>query len=72
VGTARKQDRVLARLGLRAVPAVPLVAVSHLDDTLRVMHVFLSRVEPHLQELMDIVAVELKLSFLDRQALQPQ
>jgi len=61
VGTARKQDRVLARLGLAAVPDIPLVAVPHLDDQLRVMHVFPSRPVPQLRELMDAMAIRLDL-----------
>jgi Acetyltransferase (GNAT) domain len=61
VGTGRKQDRVLARLGLGTVADVPLITVPHLDDAVRVMHVFPSRVGPILRELMDSAAVELKL-----------
>jgi N-acyl-L-homoserine lactone synthetase len=62
VGTATKQDRVLARLGLGAVAGVPLIAVPHLDDSLRVMHVFPSHVGRDFREMMDTVALELKLS----------
>ena len=61
VGTGRKQDRVLARLGLVTVADLPLITVPHLDDAVRVMHVFPSRVGPILRELMDSAAVELKL-----------
>jgi N-acyl-L-homoserine lactone synthetase len=61
-GTRRKQDRVLSRLGFAAVPGLPLLAVPQLDDDLRMMHVFTSRPAPHFRELMDTMAVELKLS----------
>ena len=61
VGTGSKQDRVLARLGLTAVPNVPLIAVPHLDDSLRVMHVFPSHPAAFLGELMDRMTVELNL-----------
>ena len=53
---------MLARVGLGAVADVPLITVPHLDDTLRVMHVFPRRVRPQFRALMDTVAVELKLA----------
>jgi hypothetical protein len=61
VGTRKNQDRVLARLGLAAIPNLPLIAAPHLDDDLRVMYVFPSRPVPHFRELMDRMAVELQL-----------
>jgi N-acyl-L-homoserine lactone synthetase len=60
-GTARNQDRVLARLGLSAVLDFPLIPVPHLDDRLRVMHVLPSGAPPRLRELMVIMATELKM-----------
>jgi len=61
VGTGRKQDRVLARLGWAPVPDVPLIAVPQLDDELRVMHMFPARAALHVRVLMETMAVELKL-----------
>jgi N-acyl-L-homoserine lactone synthetase len=60
-GTGHNQDRLLERLGLHAVAEQPLIAAPHLDDTLRVMHVFPSRARANLRELMDTVAEQLKL-----------
>ncbi len=62
VGTGTKQDRLLERLGLAAVPNLPPIAVPHLHDSLRVMHVFPSHPPGYLRELMDRMAVELKLA----------
>jgi hypothetical protein len=59
---------VLARLGWAPFPDVPLIAVPHLDDELRVMHVFPSRPPPQVGELMDTMAVELKLPALSASA----
>jgi N-acyl-L-homoserine lactone synthetase len=59
-GTGGKQDRVLARLGLAAVPDMPLIPVPHLDDELRLMCVCPGRPAPHLRELMDSMTVALK------------
>ena len=53
---------MLARLGLAAVPNLSPIAVPHLDDQLRVMHVFPSRPAPHFRALMDTMAAELKLA----------
>jgi len=61
VGTARKQDRMLARLGWTAVPNLPLFAVPQFDDQLRVMHICPTSPVPHMRELMDTMADELKL-----------
>ena len=66
VGTGRKQDRVLARLGWAPVPDVPLIAVPQLNDELRVMHMFPTRAAEHVRVLMDTMAVELKLPSTQR------
>jgi N-acyl-L-homoserine lactone synthetase len=66
VGTGRKQDRVLARLGWAPVPDVPLIAVPQLNDELRVMHIFPTRAAEHVRVLMDTMAVELKLPSTQR------
>ena len=61
VGTREKQDRVLARLGLKPVPHVPLIAMPAFDDEVRVMHIFPAQPLPHIAELMDAMATELRL-----------
>jgi hypothetical protein len=61
VGTRKTQDRMLARLGLAAIPNLPLIAAPHLDDDLRVMYVFPSHPVPNFRELMDKMAGELQL-----------
>lgn len=64
VGTATKQDRVLARLGLRAVPALPVIDVARFDDQLRVMYVYPTRTSTHFGALVDAMASELDLTGL--------
>jgi hypothetical protein len=61
VGTASKQDRVLARLGLAAVPNLPLIAVPQFDDELRLMYLCPTQLSAHFLELVDDMAVRLKL-----------
>jgi hypothetical protein len=61
VGTGRKQDQVLARLGIAAAPNLPVVPVPAFDDALRVMYVFPHQPGPRLRELVDRMTLELEL-----------
>jgi hypothetical protein len=61
VGTGSKQDRVLARVGLAAVPGQPLIAVPQFEDELRLMHVCPSRPPSHVRELVADMAILLKV-----------
>ena len=61
VGTRDGQDRILSRLGLRRVPALPLVPVPEFNDELCVMYIQPDRPMPYFAELMAEMDVELKL-----------
>jgi hypothetical protein len=61
VGTRDKQDRMLARLGLRYVPGLPLIAVPEYNDDLCVMYIKPHLPTPRMAELMAKMDLELKL-----------
>jgi hypothetical protein len=61
VGIGGKQDRVLARLGLAAVPNLPLIGAPQFDDELRLMYVCPNRLTPHFRELVDGMECRLRL-----------
>ncbi len=65
VGTRDRQDRILSRLGLRRVPALPLIPVPEFNDELCVMYIQPDRPTPHFAELMAEMEVELKLKPAD-------
>ena len=65
VGTHDRQDRILSRLGLRRVTALPLIPVPEFNDELCVMYIQPDRPTPHFAELMAEMDVELKLKLAE-------
>jgi hypothetical protein len=61
VGTGRKQDRVLSRVGLAAVSGLPLISAPQFDDELRLMYVCPDRPAPHFRETVERMATVLKV-----------
>lgn len=50
VGTKHMQHRILASIGLREVPNLPLITIQELDDEVRIMYVNLQEHLPNFEE----------------------